>query len=156
MTDPTTPTERNVAAIADRIERMVTARRARDMGTATTLLQGLVRTPDEVFALMLTLARTAAFPAVVARRRMVAAGQGVQGIVPMNNNLSPAEFTALRMVALFANDNAADADAALNLAGETILRNDPVLTQNVLTTLVDILAQGGPRLRPVLSPFGQN
>jgi hypothetical protein len=37
-----------------------------------------------------------------------------------------------------------------------VVANNPQRTMRVITTLVDILAQDGPRIRAFTSPFGNN
>jgi hypothetical protein len=140
---------------ADKMLQIVTARRDRDMGTASRLLTELCPTPDGAFTLILGLARTAAWPAVQAKKVYEATGRSVQGIIPMDNgDLTGPEREALTLVALFAADDKQSEASAFTSAAEIVMANNPGRTQRVITTLVDILAQDGPRIRAFTSPFG--
>ena len=155
MTDPT---EAQLADQADKMWRVVNARREGDMATACTLLDELCTTAEAAFILILTMARTAAWPVLQMKRKFAEANQGVQGITPITSGavLSTPERKALDLVAAFAMDNPDDERRAFDLVGEIIIANEPATTQRVITTLVDVLAQGGPRIATMQSPFGQN
>jgi len=140
---------------ADKMFRIVIARRDGDMPTASRLLAELCATADGAFTLILGLARTAAWPAVQAKKVYEATGRSVQGIIPMDNgDLTGPEREALTLVAMFANDTEADTAKAFTSAAEIVMANNPGRTQRVITTLVDVLAQDGPRVRAFTSPFG--
>jgi len=154
-TDRTTDAE--LEDRADKMFRIVVARRDGDMPTASRLLAELTTTPDGAFTLILGLARSAAWPAVQAKKVYEATGRSIQGIIPMDNgDLTGPEREALTLVALFATDSEADTARALDSAAKIVAANNPPRTQRVITTLVDILAQDGPHIRAFTSPFGSN
>jgi hypothetical protein len=142
---------------ADKMFRIVIARRAGDMDTASRLLTELTTTPDDAFTLILGLARSAAWPAIQARKLYERTGRSVQGIIPMDNgDLTGPEREALTLVALFATGDTQSEANAFTSAAEIVMANNPARTQRVITTLVDVLAQDGPRIRAFTSPFGSN
>jgi hypothetical protein len=142
---------------ADKMFRIVVARRDGDMPTASRLLAELAATPDGAFTLILGLARTAAWPAIQAKKLYARSGRQVEGIIPMDNgDLTGPEREALTLVAMFATDEKQSEANAFASAAEIVMANNPGRTQRVITTLVDILAQDGPRIRAFTSPFGSN